>query len=73
LRLQIAQVADPVPAQTTVEARARDIRIEELPQRAIEGAIGSSPMASASRSSIDTSKVLRSTTATASCAGVNVV
>ncbi len=31
LRLQIAQVAHPMAAQTTVEARARDIRIEKLP------------------------------------------
>ena len=84
-RPQIAQIAHPFaiglepmaltgsPAQTPVQSRARDIRVEELAQRAIAGAIGSSPMASASRSSIDTSSVLRKTTATASCAGVNVV
>ena len=72
-RLQIAQIADAMPPQTAVQARARDLRVQELAQRAIAGAIGSSPMASASRSSSDTNRVLRSTTATASCAGVSVV
>ncbi len=72
-RLQIAQIANPMPPQTPVKPRARDLRVEKLPQRAIEGAIGSSPMASASRSSIDTNSVLRRTTATASCAGLSVV
>ena len=60
------------PAQTPLKAGARDARVQELPQRAIAGAIGSSPMARASRSSSGTSSVLRSTTATASCAGVRV-
>ena len=75
-RPQIAQIAHPFaivfepmarngsPAQTPVEAGARHFRVQELPQRAIEGAIGSTPMARASRSSSDTSSVLRRTTAT---------
>jgi hypothetical protein len=59
-------------AQTAVEPRARDVRIQELPQRAIDGAIGSSPMASARRSSRAIGSALRSATATASCAGVSI-
>ena len=82
--LQIAQIAHPFaiglepralngsPALAAVEAGARHLRVQEFPERAIAGAIGSSPMASASRSSMDTSSVLRRTTATASCAGVSV-
>ena len=43
-RLQIAQIANPMPPQAAVQPRARDLRVEKLPQRAIEGAIGSSPI-----------------------------
>jgi hypothetical protein len=57
-------------AQAAVEPRARDVRIQELAQRAIDGAIGSSPMASVSRSSSEISGALHSATATASGAGV---
>ena len=60
-----------MPPQAAVKAGARDLRVQKLPQRAIEGTIGSSPMASASRSSSDTSNAVRRTTATASCAGVS--
>ena len=38
-RLQIAQIANPMPPQTPVKPRARDLRVEKLPQRAIEGAL----------------------------------
>ncbi len=72
-RQQITQIAKPMAAQTPVQTRTRDAWAEKLPERAIEGTIGSSPMASASRASIDTSSVLRRTTATASCADVSVV
>ena len=34
-RLQIAQIANPMPPQTPVEARTRDIRVQELPQSAL--------------------------------------
>ena len=67
-----AQLVERVLATGRAPAQAEQT-VSELAQRAIEGAIGSSPMASASRSSIDTKSVFRSTIATASCAGVNLV
>jgi len=70
---EIAQVSHAMPPQAAVQPGTRGVRVQKLPQRAIEGAIGSSPMASATRSSSETSSVLRSATATASWAGVSVV
>jgi len=71
LGLQVAQVPHTIPPQATIKTRARHIRVQELPQRAL-CAIGSSKLASAKRSSSDTSSVWRRTTAMASCVGVSV-
>ena len=60
-----------MPPQATIEAGARDGRVQELAQRAL-CAIGSSTMASARRSSSGSSSAWRRTTAKASCAGVSV-
>ena len=68
---QIRQVSNLVTPQTPIQPRARDLRIEELPERAIAGAIGSSPTASADRTPSDSKRLQRRTTFTASCAGVS--
>lgn len=47
LRLEVLQPADAMPAQAAVQPGARDVRVQDLAQRAIEGAIGSGPMANA--------------------------
>ena len=68
---QIRQVSNLVTPQTPIQPRARDLRIEEFPQRAIAGAIGSSPTSSANRTPSDSKRLQRRTTFTASCAGVS--
>ena len=60
LHLQIAQIADPMPAQTPVQPRTRDILVEELAdhgEQVVERH----------------QQILRKATATASCAGAKVV